>query len=95
MLRILKNWSERYFSDEEAVYLLVVLLTAGLVILFFGGMLAPVLASIVIALLFLYMVGAIFIFGAEINAARMKVKARIRAEREAAEAAKAEGVTAN
>ena len=53
------------------------------------------LASIVIALLFLYMVGAIFIFGAEINAARMKVKARIRAEREAAEAAKAEGVTAN
>ena len=51
MLRILKNWSERYFSDEEAVYLLVVLLTAGLVILFFGGMLAPVLASIVIAYL--------------------------------------------
>ena len=26
MLRILKNWSEKYFSDEEAVYLLVVLL---------------------------------------------------------------------
>ena len=51
MLRMLKNWSERYFSDEEAVYLLVVLLTAGLVTLFFGGMLAPVLASIVIAYL--------------------------------------------
>ena len=51
MLRILKNWSERYFSDEEAVYLLVVLLAAGLVILFFGGMLAPVLAAIVIAYL--------------------------------------------
>ena len=46
MLRILKNWSERYFSDEEAVYLLVVLLAAGLVILFFGGMLAPVLAAV-------------------------------------------------
>lgn len=49
------------------------------------------LASIVIALLFLYIVAAIFIFGAEINAARMKVKARIRAEREAA-AAKADAV---
>lgn len=51
MLRILKTWADSYFSDEEAVYLLVVLLTAGLVILFFGGMLAPVLAAMVIAYL--------------------------------------------
>ncbi|MAX55544.1 MAG: AI-2E family transporter [Alcanivoracaceae bacterium] len=51
MLRILRNWADQYFSDEEAVYLLVVLLAAGLLIAFFGGMLAPVLAAIVIAYL--------------------------------------------
>ena len=40
MLRILRNWADNYFSDEEAVYLVVLLLVIGLTIAFFGGMLA-------------------------------------------------------
>ena len=49
MLRILKNWADSYFSDEEAVYLVVLLLAVGLVIAFFGGMLAPVFTAMVVA----------------------------------------------
>ena len=48
MLRILKNWADSYFSDEEAVYLVVLLLAVGLVIAFFGGMLAPVFTAMVV-----------------------------------------------
>ena len=59
MLRIFKNWADNYFSDEEAVYLLVVLIAAGLVIAFFGGMLAPVLAALVIAYLMQGLVSAL------------------------------------
>lgn len=51
MLRIFRKWADNYFSDDEAVYLLLVLLFAGLLIVFFGGMLAPVLAATVIAYL--------------------------------------------
>lgn len=51
MINIVRNWFHRYFSDPEAVLLLVVLLLGfGLVILM-GHILAPVLASIVIAYL--------------------------------------------
>ena len=59
MVSILRNWVDRYFSDEEAVYLLVVLLSVGLVIVFFGGMLAPVLAAMVIAYLMQGLVSAL------------------------------------
>lgn len=56
MIRIIQTWFHRYFSDPEAVLLLVVLLIGfGLVILM-GGMLAPVLASIVIAYLLQWIV---------------------------------------
>lgn len=41
------------------------------------------LASIIVALVFLYIVAAIFIFGAEINAAIIKIRARRRAQAEA------------
>lgn len=43
------------------------------------------LASIMIAIVFLYIVAAIFILGAEINAAIMKIRARTREERAAKE----------
>ncbi|MQX53319.1 AI-2E family transporter [Alcanivorax sediminis] len=59
MVRILRHWMDQYFSDEEAVYLLVVLLTVGLVIAFLGGMLAPVLAAMVIAYLMQGLVAAL------------------------------------
>ncbi|TNF33029.1 MAG: AI-2E family transporter [Gammaproteobacteria bacterium] len=51
MHRILHQWYERYLADEEAVLLLVLLASAGLVIAFLGGIMAPLLASIVVAYL--------------------------------------------
>lgn len=49
MLEVLQNWFRRYFSDEQAVYLFIVLATGLVAILLVGGMLMPVLAALVIA----------------------------------------------
>ncbi|MDX1593798.1 MAG: AI-2E family transporter [Gammaproteobacteria bacterium] len=49
MITTLRTWYERYFSDPEAVILAVLLLVSTLVVVYFGGMLAPVIASLVIA----------------------------------------------
>ncbi|MCY1418170.1 sporulation integral membrane protein YtvI [compost metagenome] len=51
MFKVLRNWIERYFSDEEAVVLAVLLVLAFAVVLTLGGMLAPVLAGMVLAFL--------------------------------------------
>ena len=51
MLEILRGWFRTYFSDEEAVYLFLVLLVGLLVVIFFGRMLAPVITAIVLAYL--------------------------------------------
>lgn len=51
MIEILKAWFNRYFSDPEAVLLFFVLVFGFGLIIFMGGILAPVLASIVIAYL--------------------------------------------
>ncbi len=51
MLELFKGWYERYFSDPEAALLSAVLVLAFLSLAFFGKMLAPCLASIVIAYL--------------------------------------------
>jgi putative permease len=50
-LQVISGWINRYFSHEEAIYL-VVLLVAGFLVLFvLGGVLAPVLAGLVVAFL--------------------------------------------
>lgn len=49
MIKIIQAWFRRYFSDPEAVLLFVVLLIGFGVILFIGDILAPVIASIIIA----------------------------------------------
>lgn len=49
MLRILKGLAHKYFSDEEAVVLFLLLVGATLVIVWLGHMLAPVIASAIIA----------------------------------------------
>ncbi|MFI4963255.1 MAG: AI-2E family transporter [Legionellales bacterium] len=49
ILQVLQQWYMRYFSDPEAVYLLVFIMAAVLVMAFFGEILTPILASIVIA----------------------------------------------
>lgn len=56
MFKIIKRWTDNYFSDEEAVYLLLLLLVGTSVILFFGRMLAPVLTAVVLAYLMLGLV---------------------------------------
>ncbi len=51
MLTMLRNWFHRYFSDEQAVLLGVLLLIGFGAVLTLGGMLAPVLAGLVLAFL--------------------------------------------
>lgn len=51
MFKTLKTWYERHFSDPQTVMLLFVLFTVFAVVIFMGDMLAPVIASIVIAYL--------------------------------------------
>jgi len=51
MFKVLRNWIQRYFSDEEAVVLAVLLVLAFTTVLTLGGMLAPVLAGMVLAFL--------------------------------------------
>jgi len=50
-MQILANWFRRYFSDPQVVFLAVILVIGFAVVLTMGRMLAPVLASIVIAYL--------------------------------------------
>ena len=59
MLNVLRGWIHRYFSDEEAVVLAVLLVTAFAVVLTLGDMLAPVLAGLVLAFLMQGLVGAL------------------------------------
>lgn len=49
MIKVLRSWVDRYFSDEEAVVLLFVLLVGLSGILLWGDILAPVIAGGVIA----------------------------------------------
>lgn len=51
MFKVLRDWTQRYFSDEEAVVLAVLLFLAFTAVLTLGGMLAPVLAGMVLAYL--------------------------------------------
>ena len=50
-MNLVRVWWQRYFSDPQALILLILLLGGLLVILTMGDMLAPVFASIVIAYL--------------------------------------------
>jgi putative permease len=49
VLELIRNWYYRNFSDPQAVILLLLLVAGFLVIIYMGGMLAPILTSIVIA----------------------------------------------
>ena len=51
MIQTLKDWYQRHFSDPQAVILLLTLVALFTIILVTGDMLAPVLASVVIAYL--------------------------------------------
>lgn len=49
MVRILRGLAHKYFSDEEAVILFLLLLAGTAFVIFFGAMLAPAIASLIIA----------------------------------------------
>jgi putative permease len=51
MLKVFKSWVQRYFSDEEAVVLAVVLALGFGIIISFGNKLAPLLTGLVLAYL--------------------------------------------
>jgi len=67
MIDILKAWYNRYFSDPQAVLLLVLLVIGFTVILTLGNMLAPVLAALVIAYLLEAIVQKMKQFGSRRN----------------------------
>lgn len=51
MLKLIKSWFNKYFSDHEAIILLLVLLISFSLIITMGSILMPIIASIVIAYL--------------------------------------------
>jgi putative permease len=50
-VQVISGWINRYFSHEEAIYLVVMLVAGFLVLFVLGGVLAPVLAGLVVAFL--------------------------------------------
>jgi putative permease len=57
MIDLFKSWYYRNFSDPQAVILAMLLVVGFVVVIFFGNMLAPLLASVVIAYLLEGVVG--------------------------------------
>ncbi len=57
MIKILREWYQKYLSDPQAVLLILILLVGFTVILTLGKMLVPVFASLVIAFLLESIVG--------------------------------------
>lgn len=51
MVDIFNSWIKRYFSDQQAIYLALLLLLGFSVVIFAGGILLPVFAGVVIAYL--------------------------------------------
>ena len=50
-MNVIRAWYERNFSDPQAVILALFLISGFVIIIFWGGMLAPLLVSVVIAYL--------------------------------------------
>ena len=53
MFSIFKKWSQVYFADEEAIGLLLIILVGLMTVLYFGHIMAPVLAALIISYLLL------------------------------------------
>lgn len=51
MIRIFNRWIERYFADEEAVLLAVMIVVGLAIVLYMGVVLAPMMAAVIIAFL--------------------------------------------
>ncbi len=51
MIKIFRRWLDRYFADEEAVLIVVLLIVSVIVLVSLGAVLAPMIAAIIIAFL--------------------------------------------
>jgi len=49
MIEIIKGWFEKHFSDPQAILLISILVLGGILVLYWGSILSPVLAGIIIA----------------------------------------------
>jgi len=50
-VEVISGWINRYFSNEEAIFLVIFMATALVVLIFFGGVLAPILTGLAFAFL--------------------------------------------
>ena len=76
MNEFISAWFRRYFSHPQAVLLLVLLVTGFGIVLVMGDMLAPVLASVVIAYLLEGLVGMFERRGARLKERRVYILER-------------------
>lgn len=51
MMRLIRGWVDQYFSDEEALFLLLLLVVGFFIVLTLGSILAPAIASVIMAYL--------------------------------------------
>jgi putative permease len=63
MFKIFRAWLDHLFADEQALLLVVLLISGGIILAFFGSMLAPVFASAILAYLTLGLVQWLERFG--------------------------------
>jgi len=49
MIEVIKDWFEKHFSDPQAIILISILVLGAILVLYWGSILSPVLAGIVIA----------------------------------------------
>ena len=63
MIDVLKGWFEKHFSDPQAIILVTIILLGGILVLYWGKILTPVLAGIVIAYILEGMVKKLCKFG--------------------------------
>ncbi len=57
MLKVVRNWFDQYFSDEEAVVLFLILAGGLFIVMLWGDILAPVIASAILAFILQGVVG--------------------------------------
>jgi len=63
MINVIKGWFEKHFSDPQAIILVSIIVFGGILVLYWGKILTPVLAGIVIAYILEGMVKKISLFG--------------------------------
>ena len=63
MKKLLNDFIDRYFHDEESIILLILLISVVLILLLFGGVLAPLIAAVIIAYLMQGLVNLLMKYG--------------------------------